>query len=213
MISNSISNSSSLSLHLLLAQNLHALHSNIVIRRWLIFLLSLQTLIPRFSLASTKFHPQDYDCLSDQHTNSTSRHSERYTNQDRHEYYLYGCRHYHSHTAKEALVVVMMKFEAALGLEMNVAGEFHSPIWAAVRGARVLTTFMMRVGMVGLFVSGDGVDAFDAETLHFVDGALGGSFDFVHIVEDFGEEAAEDVFTFGVRGIGGGRDESYGVEG
>ena len=105
-----------------------------------------------------------------------------------------------------------MEFESALGLEMNVAGKFHSPIWAAVRSARVLATFVVGMGVVRLFVSGDGVDAFDAETLHFVDGAFGGGFDFIDIIEDFGEESAEDVLTFGVGRVGGGGDESYGVE-
>ena len=109
--------------------------------------------------------------------------------------------------------MVMMEFEYALGLEMDVAGEFHSPIWTAVRSARVLATFVVGMGVVRLFVSGDGVDTFDAETLHFVDGAFGGGFDFVDIVEDFGEEAAEDVLAFGVGGVGGGGDEGYGVQG
>ena len=69
------------------------------------------------------------------------------------------------------------------------------------------------MGVVGMFVSGDGVDAFDAETLHLVGGAFGGGFDFIDVVEYFGEEAAENVFTLCVGGIGGGGDGSYGVEG
>ena len=107
----------------------------------------------------------------------------------------------------------MMEFECALGLKVDMAGEFHSPIWAAVRSARVLATFVVGMRVVIVFVTGDGVDAFDAETLHFVDGAFGGGFDFVHIVEDFGEEAAKNIFTFGVGGVGGGGDEGDGVEG
>ena len=102
-----------------------------------------------------------------------------------------------------------MELVSDIGLEMDMARKFHSPIWAAVRSARVLATFV--VGVV--FMSGESVDAFDAKTLHFVDGALGGSFGFVHVGEDFGEEAAEDIFAFGVGRIGGGGDESYGVEG
>ena len=69
---------------------------------------------------------------------------------------------------------MMMEFESALGLEVDMAWKFHSPIWAAVRSARVLATFVVGMGVVVLFVTGDGVDAFDAETLHFVDGAFGG---------------------------------------
>ena len=101
--------------------------------------------------------------------------------------------------------------EFVSGLELDMGGKFHSAIWAAVRSAEVLAAFVVRMGMV--FVSGEGVDTFDAETLHLVDGAFSGSFGFVHVGEDFGEEAAEDVFTFGVGVVGGGRDESYGEEG
>ena len=90
------------------------------------------------------------------------------------------------------------------GLELDMARKFHSPIWAAVGSAWVLTTFVVGMG-VG-FVSSEGMDAFDAETLHFVDGAFGGgfggSFGFVHVGEYFGEETAKNVFTFGVRVIG-----------
>lgn len=105
-----------------------------------------------------------------------------------------------------------MKFVS--GLELDVARKFHSAIWAAVGSARVLATFVVGVGVV--LVSGEGVDAFDAETLHFVDGAFGGSFGgsfgFVHVGEYLGEEAAEDVCTFGVGVVGGGGNERYGVE-
>ena len=101
------------------------------------------------------------------------------------------------------------------GLELDMGRKFHSTIWAAVRSARVLATFV--VGMRVVFVSCEGVDTFDAETLHFVDGALGGrfggSFGFVHVGEDFGEETAKDVFTFGVGVVGGGGNKSYGEEG
>ena len=103
-----------------------------------------------------------------------------------------------------------MEFESALRLEMDMARKFHSAIWAAVGSTRA---FVVGMGVVGLFVSGDGVDAFDAETFHLVGGAFGGGFDFVDVVEYFGEEAAENVFTFCVGGIGGGGDGSYGVEG
>lgn len=108
-----------------------------------------------------------------------------------------------------------MEFESALGLEMDMARKLHSTIWAAVRSARVLATFVVGMGVfvVVLFVAGDGVNAFDAETLHFVDGAFGAGFDFVDVVEDLCEEAAEDVFAFGVGGVGGWGEESYGVEG
>ena len=108
-----------------------------------------------------------------------------------------------------------MESVSDIGLELDMARKFHSPIWAAVGSARVLATFVVGMGVV--FVSGEGVDAFDAETLHLVDGALGGSlggsFGFVHVGEYFGEEAAKDIFTFGVRIVGGGGNESYGVEG
>ena len=105
--------------------------------------------------------------------------------------------------------------EFVSGLELDMARKFHSAIWAAVGSARVLAAFVVGVGVV--LVSGEGVDAFDAETLHLVDGALGGSFGrslgFVHVGENFGEEAAKDIFTFGVGVVGGGGDESYGEEG
>ena len=105
--------------------------------------------------------------------------------------------------------------EFVAGLELDVAGEFHSAIWAAVGSAGVLAAFVVGMGVV--LVSGEGVNAFDAETLHLVDGALcgsfGGSLGFVHVGEDLGEEAAKDIFTFGVGVVGGGRDESYGEEG
>ncbi len=111
----------------------------------------------------------------------------------------------------------MMEFMSDIGLELDMTRKFHRPIWAAVGSARVLATFVMGMGVGVVFVSGEGVDAFDAETLHLVNGAFGASFGcsfgFVHIGKDFGEEAAENIFTFGVGGIGGGRDESYGVEG
>ena len=105
--------------------------------------------------------------------------------------------------------------EFVSGLELDMARKFHSSIWAAVGSARVLATFVVGAGVV--FVSSNRVDTFNAETLHLVDGAFGrsfgGSLGFVHVGEDFGEEAAKDIFTFGVRVIGGGGNESNGVEG
>ena len=105
--------------------------------------------------------------------------------------------------------------EFVSGFELDMARKFQSTIWAAVGSARVLATFVVGMGVV--FVSSDRVDTFNAETLHLVDGAFGRSFGrslgFVHVGEDFGEEAAKDIFTFGVRVIGGGGNESNGVEG
>ena len=179
----------SLSLNLLLGHDLHALH--ILIRRWSVLLISIKALIRSLTLRATELHPEVHNRLSNQHTHSGSGHAECHTDKDGDEDNFDRSPKYPSHTAKESLVMVMMvKLMAACGLEVDMAGELHSTIGAAVGDATVmfltavfLTALVVRVGVfVALveFMAGDFVEAFDAEALHLVCARLGCGLGFFH---------------------------------
>ncbi len=87
------------------------------------------------------------------------------------------------------------------GLEMDVGGEFDGAV-----GTTVGNSHGVFVACVVVLAAHELVHAFHADALHLVGGALGGGFGFFGAGDDFGEDAAEDVFTFGVWGVGGGGD-------
>lgn len=66
--------------------------------------------------------------------------------------------------------------------------------------------------MLRVFVACELVEALDAEAFHLMHGAFGGCFGFLHACEELGENAAKDVFTLGVRGVGRRGDGGDGVE-
>ena len=93
------------------------------------------------------------------------------------------------------------------GLEMNMAGKFHGTIWTTVGSSHVaFVTFVMVALVVVVLVTSELVKAFHADALHLVSGTLSGCFGFVDASHELSEDAAEDAFTFGVWGVGGGRD-------
>ncbi len=92
-------------------------------------------------------------------------------------------------------------------LGVNVAGQLHGTIGAAVRNT--VHAFVV----LGVLVAGELVEALNAEAFHLVRRALGGCFGFVHAGEELGKDAAENVLALGVGGVGGGRDGRDGVEG
>ena len=66
--------------------------------------------------------------------------------------------------------------------------------------------------VVGMLLAGELMEAFYAQALHLVGYAFSGCFGFGYTGEELGEDAAEDISTFGVRRIGGGGDRGNRVD-
>lgn len=159
----------SLGLDLLLANslslNLNDLH--ILIRRWSVLPIGVDTLISASLGGASKLHPEEDDGLSDQHAHCRSSHTECHTNEDRYEDDLNGGSEDHSHLAQEAVVVVMTV--VARRLELDVGRKLHCSIGTTVRNACLVTL----VTFVVVLVSSELVEAFDTEAFHLVRCSLG----------------------------------------
>lgn len=196
-----------LSLNFLLANSLHNL--DVLIRGWRFLLIRVDRRIGTSLRSTTELHPDKDNSLTNEHTNSRSRHTESHTNEDRHQDHLNGRLQDHSHLANETAMVLVMLSMVTSGLELNVGRKNHRAVRKTV-GHAALVTLVMRAVVV--LVAGELVEAFHAEALHSVGYALGGCFGLVHAGDDFGEDAAEDVFTFGVGCVGGGWNDIDGLE-
>ena len=86
-------------------------------------------------------------------------------------------------------------------LELNVAGKFHDTIGTAVGNGHATFVAFVMLTLVMMLVAGELVEAFHADTLHLVSGALGGGLGFVDADHKLGEDATEDAFTSGIWGV------------
>ena len=196
----------SLRFNLLLTHRLRTLH--ILIRRRRILFIRLHPLIStHLRRATAELHPEENDRLTDQHADRRSGHTERHTDEDGHEDDLDSGAEDLGHAAEEAVVVMMMM--VARGLELDVSGKLDGAVWAAVRDCHV--AFVAMLVVVG-FMACEFMEAFHAYALHFVSGALGGCFGLVSAGDKLGEDAADNVSTFGVGSVRRRRDGVDGVE-
>lgn len=202
----------SLSIDLLLVESLITL-VDILIRGWCLLLITVQWLISSLARSASVLHPQEYNGLANQHSDSRSSHTKSDTDQDGYKDNLEGSPKNLSQTMEEALVVVVVAM--AVRLEVNVRGKLHGAVWKSV-GHSILawTLVVMGMGMgVGVvLVAGELVEAFHTEMLDLMAGSLGRILGFGHAGDHFGEDAAQDGFTFGVWGVWRNGDSLDGVE-
>ena len=117
------------------------------------------------------------------------------------------------------MMMMMMAVDivAPTRLEVYAGRQFLGAVWAAVRNsAGMFGTFMMSslvVMVMVVLVACKGMDTLHTETLHLMDGPFGARFGVIHTCDDFCEDAAENIFTFGVGGVGGKWDEIYRMKG